>query len=60
MGAYPEFRAEYFKNGFDGCLTVSADIDSIQPVIELTKHDDIYAAFGIHPHVVRFIAMVLP
>lgn len=52
LDAYPEFQAEYFRNGFDGCLTVSADADSIRPVRRLLDFGAVYAAFGIHPHVV--------
>jgi hypothetical protein len=32
---------------------VSADVGSIEPVRQLLHFDDVYAAFGIHPHVVR-------
>ncbi len=31
----------------------SADVGSIEPVRQLLHFDDVYAAFGIHPHVVR-------
>jgi hypothetical protein len=34
-------------------VTVSADVGSIEPVRQLLHFDDVYAAFGIHPHVVR-------
>jgi Tat protein secretion system quality control protein TatD with DNase activity len=50
LGAFPEFREEYFKNGFGGCVTVSAEVSSIGPVRQLLQFDGVYAAFGIHPH----------
>ncbi len=53
LEGFPAFRGEYFRNGFGGCVTVSADVGSIEPVRQLLHFDDVYAAFGIHPHVVR-------
>jgi len=53
LDAFPEFSKEYFKNGFDGCVTVSADNNSIQPVRRLLEFDGVYAAFGMHPHVAQ-------
>ncbi|ELR12394.1 hydrolase, TatD family protein [Acanthamoeba castellanii str. Neff] len=51
LEGFPAFRGEYFRNGFGGCVTVSADVGSIEPVRQLLHFDDVYAAFGIHPHV---------
>ncbi len=50
---YPEFEERHLlRNGFAGCVTVCADADSLVPTTVLLSNKNIYAAYGIHPHVV--------
>ncbi len=49
----PDFatlRTQHFPPEFEACVTISCDPHSIEPVLALLDNDDVYGAFGIHPH----------
>jgi TatD DNase family protein len=48
--SFEALRAESFGPGFEACITISCDPDSIEPALALVENDGVYAAFGIHPH----------
>lgn len=56
LDTFAELRARCFPPEFEACLTVSCDPHSIEPVLALLKNDDVYGAFGIHPHDARAYA----
>lgn len=49
-----------FKNGFGGCVTVCCEEASFEPARKLITFDNIYGAFGIHPHEVSLRCELKP
>ena len=48
--SFAALRDAEFGEGFEACVTISCDPDSIGPALALLANDGVYAAFGIHPH----------
>ena len=48
--SFAALRAAEFDEGFEACITISCDPDSIEPALALLENEGVYAAFGIHPH----------
>jgi len=46
---YPELKKVYPSN-YEGCITISCDPNSIEPTLALMENENVYGAFGIHPH----------
>ncbi len=47
---YPKLKADHFPQNFEGAITISCDPNSIEAVLGLMEFEEVYAAFGIHPH----------
>jgi TatD DNase family protein len=50
VDSFDALRAAHFDAGFEACVTISCDPDSVEPALALLDNDGVYAAFGIHPH----------
>lgn len=50
LESFGALRAAHFDAGFEACITISCDPESIGPALALAENDGVYAAFGIHPH----------
>ncbi len=50
IGSFPELRNQFFPPEFQGCVTISCDPNSIEITLKLLEEEDVYGAFGIHPH----------
>jgi TatD DNase family protein len=46
-------------SGFEACLTISCDPDSVEPALALMENEGVYGAFGIHPHDARLYTPAL-
>lgn len=47
---FAAFKARFLPPEFAGCITISCDPASIDPVLALLAAPEVYGAFGIHPH----------
>ena len=53
-GSFKELRDAYYPENFAGCVTISCDPGSIERTLNLMDNQDVYGAFGIHPHEAKY------
>ncbi len=47
---FEQLKSQHYPDNFEKCITISCGTESLTPTLELMKNDDVYGAFGIHPH----------
>lgn len=48
--SYSHFKSTHLGPDYEKAITISCDVHSIEPVLELTQYPEVYAAYGLHPH----------
>ncbi len=47
---FSDLRQQHLPSEFGGCVTISCDPLAIKPTLALLEEENVYGAFGIHPH----------
>ncbi len=50
FSSYAELKSRFFPPEYAGCVTISCDPNSIEPILAFLDEEGVYGAFGIHPH----------